>query len=82
MLGEGFTYFVVRWWRDPGKEFTGRRQRAGRSQECPTAPLGFTLFVGFSGGAVFLGKLWSHYPGPMVELLANDLRAETVGGHL
>ena len=34
------------------------------------------------GGAVFLGKLWSHYPGPMVELLANDLRAETVGGRL
>jgi len=32
------------------------------------------------GGSVFLGKLWSHYPGPMVELLANDLRAETVGG--
>ena len=31
------------------------------------------------GGAVFLGELRPYHPSPMVELLANDLRAETVG---
>jgi hypothetical protein len=31
------------------------------------------------GGSVFLGKLRSYHPSPMIELLANDLRAETVG---
>jgi hypothetical protein len=31
------------------------------------------------GRTVFLGKLGPYDPSPVIELLANDLRAETVG---
>ena len=31
------------------------------------------------GGSVFLRKLRSYHPSPVIELLANDLRAETIG---
>jgi hypothetical protein len=34
------------------------------------------------GGAVFLGELGAYDPSPVIELLANDLGAETVGGCL
>ena len=34
------------------------------------------------GGPVFLGKLGSYDPSPMIELLANDLKAETVRCYL
>jgi hypothetical protein len=31
------------------------------------------------GGSVFLGKLWADHSSPVIQLLANDLGAETVG---
>jgi len=34
------------------------------------------------GRTVFLGKLGRYDPGPVIELVANDLGAETVGGCL
>ena len=34
------------------------------------------------GGSVFLGKLRPYHPSPMIELLTNELGAETVGGCL
>jgi len=40
------------------------------------------MAIEIDGFSVFLGKLRSHYPSPVIELFANDLRAETVGGCL